>query len=918
MALDFANNNIKSPPPPPVLDLQDDLQDVLQDEDECSFQDDHQDECVGGGEEDDDSVTLTESDVSGSGNVRLSPMSHASHDTSMHTEASPSSDSKSKDSLFMLREATELETEQAQQLVFSQHPFNQVKKIVSRMQRVKSCVDVDKAACEHDIRHFLTNLIALPSCYNKRRLNFVKCSCIKRLENKDRAVVYLTTVATMTKKQQDALFKELINGRRHRSAGYNIRIGDDKSKGYSFYVCMNSFLNLMALGKKRFRKLNETRLVPGANVHKNTGNCNASMLDETMKAVISFIKQKGKDDGEVYATRIIRSLTKQELRDEEKGGVDLPSSTTKRELYEKFCFDRGWAIKSDNNGRYPRLNDYTNRMADDMFWPADAETSEVCSWFSFRKLWKEHCGNIRIRRPCNDTCGECTIYRNAFRYKETRKKTRDEDEDEDSDDDDSASDDNAEEEEAAAEAVSHFFKDDGIIDDIAKSFLTEDCLDQERILEAAGHHVLQAKGMRYYIQKATEAAVLCRSLEVVHKDREYVIVCDYAQNMPLPHYGGEQPGEIYYFSPLTINLFGIVDLSLSPNKLNCYAYREFTAKKGSNNVASLLMRDLYDRFWLRKGDPGKKLTIAMDNCGGQNKNNVVLRLAPYLVEMGYFKTVEFCFYVRGHTKNACDRTFNQMKLKYHKKDVFTWSQAIETLNIKDNVRMIDAQESMFKDYGAMLGSFYGNFKSATIQKNHIFRVEDTDKTLSMQCALHSDAPFIPQPMLKRGHVLGPSRTAKIEAYIIETLTPPGLRPIKQVELWKKFRPFVPRQYWDELCPRPSDEVIAQVKDDTAQKRKHKVAKKAATATPLVVAETATPLVVAATATPLVVAATATPLVVAATVVLTKRRTPKRNAMVMAEAAVARAAPKRRKAAVRASKKATKKKAASGSDSDWTE
>jgi hypothetical protein len=77
------------------------------------------------------------------------------------------------------------------------------------------------------------------------------------------------------------------------------------------------------------------------------------------------------------------------------------------------------------------------------------------------------------------------------------------------------------------------------------------------------------------------------------------------------------------------------------------------------------MRDLYDRFWLRKGDPGKKLTIAMDNCGGQNNNNVVLRLAPYLVEMGYLKTFDFCVCVRGHTKNSCDRTFDQMKLKYH-------------------------------------------------------------------------------------------------------------------------------------------------------------------------------------------------------------------------------------------------------------
>jgi hypothetical protein len=168
----------------------------------------------------------------------------------------------------------------------------------------------------------------------------------------------------------------------------------------------------------------------------------------------------------------------------------------------------------------------------------------------------------------------------------------------------------------------------------------------------------------------------------------------------------------------------------------------------------------------------------------------------------------------------------------------------------------------------------------------------------MQCAFHSDAPFIPQPMLKRGHVLGPSRTAEIEAYTIETLTPPGLRPIKQVKIWKKFRPFVLRQYWDELCPRPIVEVILQVKDDTAQKRKHNMGRKAATAIQLVVA---------ATATPLVVMATATPLVVVATVVLTKRRTPKINAMVMAEAAVARVAPTRRKAAVRATKRQRKRR-----------
>jgi hypothetical protein len=140
---------------------------------------------------------------------------------------------------------------------------------------------------------------------------------------------------------------------------------------------------------------------------------------------------------------------------------------------------------------------------------------------------------------------------------------------------------------------------------------------------------------------------------------------------------------------LTINLFGIVDLSRTPNKLNCYAYREFTGKKGSNNVALLFMQDLHDKFWLRKGSPGKILMIGMDNCGGQNKNNGVLHLAPYLVEMDYFLKVEFSFSISGHTKNACDRT--QMKSKYHKKDIFTWDQALQTLNIKEHVNVVDTK-----------------------------------------------------------------------------------------------------------------------------------------------------------------------------------------------------------------------------------
>jgi hypothetical protein len=62
------------------------------------------------------------------------------------------------------------------------------------------------------------------------------------------------------------------------------------------------------------------------------------------------------------------------------------------------------------------------------------------------------------------------------------------------------------------------FQDEDMSGDLAKSFLQGDCLEQEKIKEASGVHVVQAKGMRGYVQKQTEAAIECRSSKVPHGD----------------------------------------------------------------------------------------------------------------------------------------------------------------------------------------------------------------------------------------------------------------------------------------------------------------------------------------------------------------------------------------------------------------
>jgi hypothetical protein len=97
------------------------------------------------------------------------------------------------------------------------------------------------------------------------------------------------------------------------------------------------------------------------------------------------------------------------------------------------------------------------------------------------------------------------------------------------------------------------------------------------------------------------------------------------------------------------------------DQLYDHLYKEGSGEKGGNNVASLVVKSLKQLKLMQNdfnGKPveGKELNLVMDNCAGQNKNNHVILLAPYLVEMGYFESVNIIlFLVTGHTKNVCDR-----------------------------------------------------------------------------------------------------------------------------------------------------------------------------------------------------------------------------------------------------------------------
>ncbi len=60
----------------------------------------------------------------------------------------------------------------------------------------------------------------------------------------------------------------------------------------------------------------------------------------------------------------------------------------------------------------------------------------------------------------------------------------------------------------------------------------------------------------------------------------YCMVCDYAQNLGLPHFAAKQPTDIYYFSELTVNIFGIADVMKRPTKMRAYVTLKTKVVKG--------------------------------------------------------------------------------------------------------------------------------------------------------------------------------------------------------------------------------------------------------------------------------------------------------------------------------------------------
>jgi hypothetical protein len=593
--------------------------------------------------------------------------------------------------------------------------------------------------------------------------------------------------------------------------------GDNKVDELKNYmVCQDAISILLDYGRRKWKTCEKAVKHNSLPEHGNTGKAsnNAKKFEREVKDDLHAFFQDMNQFATPKATRFVRESTGSGLRDGEENVLELPTCWSKRAVYARFCFERGYAISSTATGLIKK-----EKRTDEQWNPQDEKT--ICSWARFWSFWKSHYPLIRIATASHDICTECHTFFNRSKYRVSGA--------EDADVEDNATSTNNDSINYTDTGTSTMAGDDPEtagknleMDDVPQDLQLETqpaLTEREAILSKATLHVQQAMIQRKLANTMIQKAIDTHDLP--HSERHYCFIADFSQNMELPFFGASQPGDTYYFSPLKINVFGIVDCSIFGGKLSAHVYHEGIGKKGGNNVTSMLVNEFKRLNIMRENQTGKELTVIMDNCAGQNKNRMVLRLATYLVEAEYFEKVSFVFYIVGHTKNACDRWFNMLKKTYRRSNIYSFEQLTKSMETHNNINVTVTKASDFRNWDGFWDKFYKRFVSGTVHSTHIFSASKENKTTLIFRA--DDLPntkVSSQNLMKKG-TDNPNRPALLKSSQVDVIEAPGIPPIKQVELFSKYRALIPEEFRDITCPEPSEDIKNKIKSERNTKQRER-------------------------------------------------------------------------------------------------
>ncbi|KAE9315805.1 hypothetical protein PF008_g19165 [Phytophthora fragariae] len=272
----------------------------------------------------------------------------------------------------------------------------------------------------------------------------------------------------------------------------------------------------------------------------------------------------------------------------------------------------------------------------------------------------------------------------------------------------------------------------------------------------------------------------------------YVATMYFSQNLTLPN-DPQTPSAWYFLSLISVSVFGV--FLANDNRQRNFVYSERKGGKGSNEVISMVHHFLREENIIPSEAPGlNTFTLYADNCTGQNKNKAVMMYFRWLVNAGYLEEANVKFFVKGHTKNSCDRAFGQIKRKYNRNECWTVAQAgglVQDSAASNICVMLEDNAHPFQDFKRALSVLYKDLP--LIKKFQLFRMPKTAPGV-IECRVQPQGRIETFNIRRKSKVPAANSAALDLLATIKPLPPPPEHPEKIHDIHQKILPFVPEEY----------------------------------------------------------------------------------------------------------------------------
>lgn len=611
-------------------------------------------------------------------------------------------------------------------------------------------------------KDYINRVETIISSIKTKNIVCCKQKCIKRLleENEAQLRLFLEEWHQLDKKQKEAVLRFTIRICSHWSKHTTRGLGrklirfefDDPILGR---LCRKAFVSIIDIGEATLSRhtaiVHESsgRFVPSR--HENEGKEGHNQIDllvrhEVINFFIEIASAVGEESSGRHSRRNEEELEDATLDQNNTPLVFLPSMYSLRLLHHLY----GEKIEHGNFSSEYHI-----------------------SWRTFSRIYhSEELSWLRIRSPRDDVCDICLLYRRKMANLLKRQGSK--------------------------EALER-------LGGISSEFV------QHRDLAFATREVYRAECKKAKegaerIQKALSDNCDKKRLNRLLSQYEAHYSFDFSQNLWLPQLA-DTPGQFYFLSLRSVNLFGIVDDGGvgSPLQMNML-YDQTTAGKSSSEVVSMLYHFLAN---LRNPSfASRRVFFHSDNCVGQNKNSTMIQFFLWCIAIGMIDRIEFKFLLKGHTKFSPDGGFGLIKKHYRRENVYTIEQVAN--EIKKSTRVTERNDAIilekkdFGDWKSALQKFFIHLKGISSFSAFIF-----DKKYPLgevHVSKHGDDKFqsfnLLNPDLEADEILRDNTFIMLHEKL-SPLEQPQMQAKKQWDLYEKVRPYVPIEYQDIVCPKPN-------------------------------------------------------------------------------------------------------------------